>query len=263
MPMIKANDTHFYYELYGKGQPVILIAGYTCDYSSWSLMTEELGKHFQVLVFDNHGIGRTTDNNQPLSVEIMAQDVIALSSQLDLDKSHIIGHSMGGTIAQTIAALFPDKINKLCLLNTSAKWRQAMLLGLKSLLMMREKNIDFELIFESTLPWIFGENFLENRQTVAAFKKILLDNPYPQSLNDQIRQFNVLTDFDSGTRLKNIKSSTLIINGSQDLISLPEESDYLANQIPRSERLELDCAHGILLEQPQQLSKTLIHFLKK
>lgn len=263
MPMIKANDVDFYYELHGNGEPVILIAGYTCDYSSWSLMIEELGKHFQLLIFDNRGIGRTKDNNQSLSVEMMAQDVIDLAQQLNLDKPHIVGHSMGGTIAQTIAANFPDKINKLCLLNTSAKWRQAMLCGLKSLLMMREKNIDFDLIFESTLPWIFGENFLQNKQTVAAFKKVILDNPYPQSLNDQIRQFNVLTDFDSGNQLQKIKSPTLIINGSEDLVSLPEESRYLASQIPQSKQLELDCAHGILLEQPEKLARALIHFLKK
>ena len=125
MPKIKANNATFYYELVGKGQPIILIAGYTCDYSTWQLMMEQLSNHFQVLVFDNRGIGQTTDTNEPLSAELMAEDVIALSEQLHLDKPHIVGQSMGGTIAQTIAAKFPDKINKLCLLTTSAKWRHA------------------------------------------------------------------------------------------------------------------------------------------
>jgi len=262
MPMIKANNANFYYELHGTGKPVILIAGYTCDYSTWQLILEDISKNFQVLVFDNRGIGRTTDTNEPLSAELMAKDVIALSKELHLENPHIVGQSMGGTIAQAIAINFPDKIDRLCLLNTSAKWRHAMLFGLKSLLMMRQNNIDFNLIFECTLPWLFGENFLKNSQMVAEFKKIIQKNPYPQSLNDQIRQFHVLENFDVSTKLQNIKSKTLIINGVQDLISLPEESHYIANQISDSELVEFNCAHGITLEQPRELAETLIYFLK-
>lgn len=263
MPTIQLNNANFYYELHGKGAPLILIAGYTCDYSSWQLMMEDLSKQFQVLVFDNRGIGQTTDANEPLSIKQMANDVMALADHLRLEKPHIAGQSMGGTIGQTIAAHFPDKINKLCLLTTSAKWRQAMLRGLKSLLMMREKNIEFDLVFESTLPWIFGETFLQNKEIVAGFKKLLLENPHPQSLSDQTRQFNVLLDFDGREQLEKIKSSTLIVHGKQDIISLPEESHYLAKHISKAALVELDCAHGIMLEKPKELADTLIHFLKR
>lgn len=262
MPMIKANGANFYYELYGKGKPLILIAGYTCDYTSWQLMIDDLSKYFQVLVFDNRGVGQTTDNQDVLSAELMAEDVIALAEQLQLEKPHIVGQSMGGTIAQTVAVNFPDKISKLGLVTTSSKWRQAMLCGLNSLLMMRQKNIDFDTIFEATLPWIFGERFLSNKQTIAEFKKILLDNPHPQSLNDQARQFTVLKNFDLREKIKNIKSATLIIHGVEDLISLPYELKYMESQIPNCQILEFDCAHGITLEAPPHLSEALIKFLK-
>lgn len=262
MPKIQANNANFYYELHGKGKPVILIAGYTCDYSTWQLMIEKLSQHFQVLVFDNRGIGQTTDSNEILSAELMAEDVIALADELQLEMPHIVGQSMGGTIAQSIATKFPNKISKLCLLTTSAKWRKAMLCGLKSLLDMRQKDIHFDLIFESTLPWIFGEDFLKNSQTVAEFKKILLENPYPQSLDNQTRQFNVLSNFDLRDQLKSITSPTLIVYGVQDIISLPIESKFMDNQIPQSTLVEFDCAHGITLEQPNKLAETLIDFLK-
>lgn len=263
MPMINANNANLYYELHGSGKPVILIAGYTCDYSTWGLIIEEMSKHFQVLIFDNRAIGRTTDNNETLTAELMARDVMALAELLQLEHPHIVGQSMGGTIAQTIAIFFPDKIDSLCLLNTSAKWRHAMLYGLKSLLTMRQNNLDFNMIFEATYPWLFGENFLKNNQTIEQFKKIILDNPYPQSVNDQARQFHALESFDVSAKLKNITSHTLIINGKQDLISLPEESHYLASQISQSRLIEFNCAHGIMLEQPRELAETLIYFLLK
>lgn len=262
MAMINANRANFYYEIYGKGKPIILIAGYTCDFSSWQMILEGLTKYFQVLVFDNRGIGRTTDDNVALSVKLMAQDVMALADALHLEKPHIVGQSMGGTIAQTIASLYPDKISKLSVLTSSAKWRQAMLRGLKSLLVMRERDIDFDFIFEATLPWIFGETFLSNAKNINEFKQIILENPYPQSLNDQIRQFRVLDEFNGLAQLKSIKAPTLVAYGIQDLIALPNESKYMASQISQSKLVEFDCGHGIMLEQPQQLTETLIDFLK-
>ena len=103
MPILHANNADFYYELHGTGKPVILIAGYTCDYSAWEMLLENLTRHFQVLTFDNRGVGQTTDHNAPLSAELMAQDVIALADQLNLAKPHIIGQSMGGCQSQRMS----------------------------------------------------------------------------------------------------------------------------------------------------------------
>ena len=261
MPFIKANDATFYYELHGSGQPLVLISGYTCDHQVWLSVIEELSKHFQVLLFDNRGVGQTTDDNKSLSAELMAQDVISLIEQLDLKKPHIVGQSMGGTIAQCIAHTHPERIHKLGILTSSAKWRQAMLEGLKSTLSMREKNIDFDLIFEALIPWIFGESFLSNKETVAAFKKLMLENPYPQSLTDQARQFKVLEQFDGRAYLKNISAPTLIVHGTQDIITLLDESEFMAKQIPNASLIKVNCAHGMPIEVPQELSEILIAFL--
>ena len=261
MPKININNANFYYELHGSGYPVVLVAGYTCDHLVWMPVLEELSKQFQVLIFDNRGAGQTTDNNEPLSAELMAQDVIALLEQLRLNQPHIIGQSMGGTIVQDVASYYPEKINKLGILTSSAKWRQAMLRGLKSTLLMRQQNVDFDLIFEVLIPQIFGETFLSNQETVTTFKQLMLDNPFPQSVANQERQFAVLENFDGRKRLKNIQAETLVIHGKQDIITLLDESEYLVSQIPRATLVQLDAAHGVTLEAPQQLTKTLFDFL--
>src|SRR3990167_1041902 len=144
MPILNVNNADFYYEIHGNGQPVVLISGYSCDHLAWLPILAGLSKHFQVILFDNRAIGRTVDKGIPLSVELMAQDVIDLAQQLQLNKPHIIGHSMGGTIAPTIAGLYPGEISKVCILASSVKWRPAMLGGLESLLTMRKQNIDFD-----------------------------------------------------------------------------------------------------------------------
>lgn len=261
MPKQFINHANFYYELHGQGHPIILIAGYTCDHLIWTPILEALSKHFQVCIFDNRGVGQTQDDNGPLSAKLMAQDVMLLAEQLQLKKPHIIGQSMGGTIAQMVGSLYADKIGKLCIMNSSAKWRKAMIMGERSLLMMREKGLDFDFIFAATLPWIFGNAFLEDEQALAQLKKNLLENPFPQSLTDQQRQFTVLDDFDGIPFLKDIKADTLVVAGLQDLISLPGESRYLADHIKHAKLSEFDSGHGIMNEVPRELAQALITFL--
>ena len=262
MPRITVNDTDFYYETHGSGHPVIFIAGYSCDHTTWLPILDKMSKHFKVMLFDNRGVGQTQDDNSPLSIEKMAQDVMALSAQLGFEKPHIVGQSMGGCIAQTVAINHSDKIGKLCLLTTSAKWRTAMRYGFQSLLNMREDAISFDLIFDATQPWIFGEAFLQNTNNLTQLKKAMLNNLYPQTLQDQKRQFAMIEKFDTRNQLSNITSATLVAYGIQDIVSLPSDSHFIANNIPHAQLVEFDCAHGIMFEQPVKLAQTLISFLK-
>lgn len=262
MPMIEVNDAEYYYELHGTGNPLVLISGYTCDHIFWLPILVELSKYYQLLIFDNRGVGRTTDNGNPLSINLMADDIITMCEKLDLKKPHIVGHSMGGSIAQTIAARYPEKISKLALLTSSAKWREVMLFAFETLLQMRKDNINFDLIFAASLPWIFSNDFLANKQKINLYKKSIVENPYPQTISDQARQFNMLREFDGREQLNNIHAPTLVISGLQDIVSLSGDSQLIANQIQQAKLVTLDCAHGITIEVPQKLSEILLSFLQ-
>lgn len=262
MAKIEINDTNFYYELHGYGQPIILISGYTCDHQIWLPILDALSKKFQVLIFDNRGSGQTRDNGIPLTAKLMAQDAIALADALNLYKPHIVGHSMGGTIAQEIASSFPERINKLAILASTIKWREAMLIGLKTHLDMREQNINFDILFEAILSWVFGQKFLKNKNNIALFKQMWLEDKHPQSLSDQKRQFQVLQEFDGENKLKNIIAPTLIVNAVQDLISLSFESEVLAKQIANAQLVHLNAAHGLMLEEPQRVADILLQFFQ-
>lgn len=261
MPHITINNTNYHYKLTGEGSvPLILIAGYTGNYLFYEAVLPALKPYYKILTFDNRGIGQTTDDNTELSAELMADDIMVLAEQLNLVKPHIVGQSMGGTIAQAIASRHVDKINKLALLTTSAKWRTAMLSALHSLLMLRKNDIDFELQISATLPWIFGEKFLSSPKNIAAFKAAILADAYPQSLENQQRQFKVLEKFDGREQLKAITAETLIVYGDEDLIALPQEAEFLAANIAKATLKKVACAHGITVEAPQTLADLLLEF---
>jgi 3-oxoadipate enol-lactonase len=262
MSMIKANNAEFYYELHGSGYPIVLIAGYACDHAYWAPVLQDLMKHYQVLIFDNRAVGQTKDSGGSLSIELMAEDVMAICEGLNLKKPHIVGQSMGGMIAQSIAVSYAEKINKLAILTSSAKCRETMLFAFKSLLQMRKDNINFDIIFDAMLPWVFGDEFLANPDYIEAYKLSFIRNKYQQSLADQMRQFLLIKEFDGREQLKSICSPTLVINGVQDVISLPRESEFMVNQIVGAKRIELNCAHAITAEAYQLLPKILMEFLR-
>ena len=231
MPMVTANNANFYYERHGAGQPLIFISGYTSDHVSWSPQLDRLSKDYEVIIFDNRGAGQTRDDGCELSAELMADDVVALAAALQLEKPHVIGSSMGGTIAQQIAIRHPDKINKLGLMVTTAKWRHSMLMGTDSSLKLRELDIDFKIQFDAILGWVFGQEFLSKPGNIQFMWNRMVNNPFPQSLENQKRQYNVLKNHDVTGLLHKITVPTLVMYGDEDIISLQQESKYLAKHI--------------------------------
>ncbi len=262
MPTLLIDELNVYYELHGKGQPLVLIAGYTCDHSFWGLMIEELKQHFQVLIFDNRAVGQTIDKQANFSLETMADDTIKLIQKLNLEKPHILGQSMGGAIAQIIAKKYPQRINKLVILNSSFKFNQRTNLLCEALLNARIKGVDLESLVELSMFYFLGTTFLSNSKQYIEFKKNLLNYPFLQTAFDQKRQFEALISFDSSSWLKELNLPTLIISSTEDIITLPEESNYLAEKINGAKWVSVSGGHSSPLEAYKQVNRHLLSFLK-
>lgn len=263
MPTIQVRDVTFYYEKYGSGEPLVMVAGYTRDCANgWPLIVDELKKHFEVIVFDNRGVGRTKDLAKTLTAKLMAEDTVAIAKELGYEKFHALGHSMGGTIVQCIATQFPESVNKLIISSSTYKWRLPMLFGLKSTLVMMENDCPMDDILLARAAWSFGDGFLSDEKKLEDFKKRAKENPYPQSIENQKRQFHVLEEFDGQDALSKIKASTLILGGIDDIISLPSESKYMHEQIKHSKLKMFDAGHAITVEVPELFTKEVIAHLK-
>ena len=261
MPNVQVDNVDMHYTIHGEqGHPLVLVAGYTGDYLFFQDIIPLLSQHFKVLTFDNQGVGQTKDSGQPLNAKLMADNTVALFKKLNFTKPHLVGQSMGGTIAQTIASKYPDEISKLALLNTTAKWRNAMLQASESLIELREAEVDFDIQFNATLPWIFGDAFLADKTKVKALKDALLSAEYPQSLVDQKRQCEVLKNFDGRKLIQSISAETLVLYSTLDLLTLPNESEYLAEKISNSKLKAFLCGHDLPHELPNELGAELLRF---
>ena len=115
MPFFRINEIDLYYEIRGQGDAVLLIPGLGSDAATWQPLVEEFQKNFRLVVMENRGSGRSSKPEGPYTTSQMADEAALLMEHLEIDRAHIIGKSMGGMIAQILAARYPEKTRSLVL----------------------------------------------------------------------------------------------------------------------------------------------------
>ncbi len=253
MAKIRVNDIDFYYECHGKGDPIVLIAGYSCDHTFWANIIDELTLHYQVYIFDNRGMGQTKDSTVELTLELMADDVIQIIKSLNIKQPIILGHSMGGIIAQIVAHKHPKGIKKLIVLNSAATINARTLMVLDSLLKVFKENVSFDTLISANMPWFFSPDYLANPKNIAWYKEFCKNNPFPPRTRILERQLAALVQHNSENWLSELRVPTLVIASENDIICLPAESKRLANNIPNAEFRMISGGHASPVEDPHQV----------
>jgi len=272
MPFAKINNVEINYHTVGDGQPLLFIAGLGVDNMCWIYQVPKFQEFFKVIVFDNRGIGKSTGSIAPYSIRMMADDAVELLKYLNIEKSHIVGTSMGGMIAQEIAINYPNMVDKLVLCSTFAKPQnmvEIIMKGVKDIIGYNALDIFginphrlvFEKLFSYLLQQIFSEEFLlENKKLIEeTLRKYLSKLTYVETF---LKQTGAVYTHNTVDRLNLIKTETLIITGMEDKLVVPECSDILAEKISRSKLRKIEHAeHGMHFEMSDIINKIVIDFL--
>lgn len=264
MPNAMINGVDLYYECHGAGDPLMLIAGLASDSQSWLPIVEELSRHYQVILPDNRGVGRTKPQDAVTGIRQIADDCMALMDYLGLPSVNLLGHSMGGFVALDWAIRVPERIDKLILAATAAfnsernntlfhDWASDLASGDNP-----------ERWFINLFHWIFSKHFFKNPKAVNEAVQYAIDYPYPQSALAFTNQVEAIREFDCREKLTNIKSQTLIVCGKEDLLFPPEESIAELQSIPQTTISIVEhAAHSIHMENPEAFIDCVLRFLRK
>ena len=248
---MKNSNPLIYYEIRGKGHPLILISGLNSDSASWAGVRGKLAKHFRVITFDNRGSGRSDTPKKKYSICEMADDAIGLLDTLRINKCHVIGHSMGGYIAQELAIYYPERVSGLILEATAPVSSDRNNMLFKDLVKRFKKDRDNEALMRMWSYWLFSPKTFELKNYVVNFIKYAAAYPYFQSAEGFQGQVDAIESFNVCGQIKNIKSKTLIITGSDDILIYPSESMKLAKSINGSAFEEIkDVGHCVHVENP-------------
>lgn len=256
------NGCRFYYEKKGHGPPLLLIAGLASDSSSWGGIFHRLARHFTVIAYDNRSTGRTEAPESGYNVADLASDAAGLLDFLEIPQAHILGHSLGGFIAQQFCASYPEKVLKCVLSSTAVKCsaRNAALLGN---LHAAKGKISPKLWFSEFLCWIFSRRKFNNPDFLKMSVAFAVDYPYQQTPEGFAGQLEAIANFNFESKVKTIKTPTLVLSGDDDILIPSDETRHLARVLPNAEFATIKSGgHAVFLEHPEIFSRKVTEFLK-
>ncbi len=264
MPKVFANGINIYYEEHGdpKNPLLILIGGLTRDHTIWSeVLKQEEIKQFRAIIYDNRGSGQTDQPEGPYSCELFANDLDALMEKLHVSSATIVGHSMGGFVAQYLAAFHPQRVARLVLCSTCIRQSAECIEYLNSRLDLCRRKVPIEQIVQTALPWLYTSHFLTEdraRQIIEGVKLM----PFPQTYHALEAQIMACIQHDSRAILSLITVPTLVLTGKEDRLMTPDTCKELAAQLPSGIFIELaGAAHMIQMEKPKELCQIIRDFI--
>lgn len=261
MSSVKLDNLNFYYEISGSGTPLVLISGLSCDSSHWNLIKNMLEQQFEVICLDNRSVGRTQTPTSSYTISDMALDVVKLLNHLGVEKTHILGHSMGGAIAQTIAYENPQLIDKLIISNSFVKIKRRSLIFMENLAKMYLNNFPLEETVPINAPWVFSDQYLNQTNIIDElinFGKTYLQQQPAKGFKQQVE---AIAKFNSTDWVNQIINPTLIIAGKNDYLTPLDDSEYMHENINNSQLITQPGAHVPMLEIPERFIKNILPFL--
>ncbi len=256
------NEIEMAYKVFGEGEPLVLIMGYGSAMDLWPpRFLDELSPSYKVVVFDNRGMGYSTAPPGNFSIEEMADDVAGLLDFLEIEEAHVLGWSMGSLVAQEVALRHPEKVNKLVLYASNCGGSEAVQPAPEVLEVLTNTTGTPEEVGMRLFGLLFPPEFLrENPEFYREFP-MPTEPSHPENMGRQAEAVGSWNG--SCDRLHQIECPVLLVAGTEDVITPPDNSLIMAERIPGSWLVRFEGAgHGLMYQYPERLASLVSAFLE-
>ena len=245
---ININDIKVYYEIYGQGEPLLLLHGNGGSIENFIFQIPELSKYFKVIAVDSRAQGRSSDSDKEITYALMASNMSELIDKLNLGQVNIVGWSDGGNIGLELAFAHPEKVKKL--VTFGANYSNENYLAEPDSVTMEPNDPIIVQTLVLKKRYVDGaERLCPNPERLPLIKKKLSDlmEKYPNFTSEQLGK---------------IKIPTMVVVGDNDLINL-DQTTKLFTSLPHAELFIIPGAtHIAPAEQPDLVNSIVIKFLK-
>lgn len=263
MPLLRLEDGgHVHYEVHGAGPPLLLVPGLGGLGSFWEPHAAPLAEKFTVVLHDHRGAGRSSLERIDFSVDQMASDVLKLMDHLGIDRAHLVGHSTGGAIGQTIALDAPERLESLVL---SATWPRA--------------DDYFRLLFDSRTEILrqLGPGAYQRASALFLWPAFWVrDHPEVAAIDDGeaarrmpdpelvLRRIAAIQRFDRRADLHRITVPTLVVGAADDAVTPAWFSEDIGGLVPRAETVVLpQGGHFFPVTEADAFQRLVLEFLTR
>ena len=262
MPYIRANNIDINYERRGSGPRLVFINGTGATLATTLPMLDMFAARFDVLAYDQRGLGETIAPEGPYSMADYAADALALTRELGWDTFRLLGVSFGGMVAQEVAVTAPERIERLALMCTSPGGAGGSSYPLHTLESMTPD--------EQAAAWVtildtrFTPEWLAEHEADRMIAEMVAQRPKmerPEAVRRGERlQLEARAGHDVYERLPRVTCPTLVASGTFDGIAAPDNGRVIAEQIPNAEFRLYEGGH-IFFIQDQRAYPEVLDFL--
>jgi 3-oxoadipate enol-lactonase len=257
VPFLELAATRFHYRFDGPERaPVVMLSNSLgTTLAMWEPQIGALSAKFRVLRYDSRGHGQSAVTPGPYTIEQLGRDAVGLLDALGIDRAHFCGLSMGGMVGQWLGAFAPQRLEALVLCNTSARigppeaWNARIDAVRKG---------GMAAIVDAVLARWYTPAFLASAtDAIAATRAMLLGTP----ADGYVASCAAVRDMDQREGTAHIAVPTLVIAGTFDAATPPEDGRFLAQHIRGARFVELPAAHLSNIEAPPAFTRALTDFL--
>ena len=273
---VNVNGINISYEVQGKaqGDPLILVSGWCLKKEMWIAQVGPLSKHFKVITLDNRGCGKSDRPDMHYTFDMYADDILGLMDHLKIEKANLMGYALGAMALMKFALKYPNRLKKLVLLNTVAHFATDDIV--KNGTAVNSKALDFqqnapEKYFMKSAPNAFHRSYIKEMEanpdkkfhdlwTITDWVKEY--NIDPQTPKDVENQGAAMLGLNLIDEIDQIKTETLLIGGSNNMIHPKRAMEAINEKIPNS-RLEILGKAGDMsyLSHAPEVNQLVIDFL--
>jgi len=270
MRSLEANGHRIAHELQGTGAPLVLIAGTGYPGATWPPeFTAPLAGRHAVLTFDHRGTGETPPSPEPYSTRLFAQDALALMDALGLDRAHVLGHSMGGRVAQWMALDRPDRIRSLILAATGPGQFRDDRPVTRGIPVHAARDLA-EMGYERYMREHIAATFFTTEFAVSHPERVAWLHQafwaHRPDLENYLRHVVARQEHQTAERLREIRSPALVLIGDRDTAAMgtgrhTEQSDFLTEHLPNATKRVIEgVAHGFLWQEPERTAGIVLEW---
>ncbi len=258
MPYYNSDGIRIFYLEKGQGTPLVFLHGFTLDHSVWQEQLDYFSKKYRVIVTDARGHGQSDAPKTAYAREDRAQDILNLANQLNIDKFHLAGHSMGGGDALNFAIDNQERLKSLILIGTVASGWQPPKRYRDFTEMARKKGIEeAKEIYINSILIYYDKRYPELKERLRNIMLRFSGMPWLDPMKGKYKKRNDIE------LANNLKVPVFLIVGQHD-IYFKSLAETLHEKIENS-TLEIipDAGHMVNLEKPNEFNSAFDQFLNK
>ena len=255
----KIGDLQMYYEIIGQGEPVLFIHGLGSSARDWESQVGFFSRHYQVIVLDVRGHGKTDKPPGPYSIPLFAQDVLSLLKTLNLGPVHVVGISMGGMVGFQLAVDAPEIVKSLVVVNSGP---EMVVRTFKDQLQVWQRFLIVRLAGMRKMGEVLSKRLFPKEEQ-AALREVFAGRWAENDPKAYLATLRAIVGWSVAEHLEKIGLPVLVIAADEDYTPVSAKEAYIA-RLPQAELVVIeDSRHGTPIERPEEFNEVVAAFLLK